>query len=452
MYSRRGHVFRGVRRARLTRLLPRLADLGEDAYGFFYYSGSHIRGCGRILAVVRPGILYVLESGGPVLYGRGSRDVEATGDPFRDLKVLSSAARRLGRGIPILGFISYEALVFSEPSLRGHVGFGNEPLAVFMIPELAFSEDLCDGRVRIISPWRRSSADPLIELLSSGAPGSDGDPASLELEEVSHDKKSFEDLVLRVKERIYDGEVFQLVVSRYKVYRGSGPFVEKALQRLVERIFEVPYAYMIKHRELKIIGASPEPLLIVRGKVAETYPIAGTRRRIPGKELQTYSRLVRNEKERAEHMMLVDLARNDLGRASLPASVRVVKLMYPEILPNVIHIVSMVRSSLGSFEDSFEALRALFPAGTVSGAPKPRAMKLIWDFEARPRGVYAGVTGYVEDLVANFAITIRTAVVSGDRVRIQAGAGIVHDSRPGDEFLETENKMAFMEKILGAVQ
>jgi len=146
--------------------------------------------------------------------------------------------------------------------------------------------------------------------------------------------------------------------------------------------------------------------------------------------------------------MLVDLARNDLGRVALPGSVEVVRLMSPQILPNVVHLVSRVRGLLGSFSDSFEALRALFPAGTVTGAPKHRAMKLIAEFEGRPRGPYAGVIGYAVDRYMNFAITIRSAFISNSRLRVQAGAGIVSDSKPGDEYIETENKMAIIEGLL----
>jgi len=189
-------------------------------------------------------------------------------------------------------------------------------------------------------------------------------------------------------------------------------------------------------------------LIIVRNRAAETYPVAGTRRRVAGMEHYIYRRLLSSEKERAEHMMLVDLARNDLGRAALPGSVTVPRPMFPQILPNVVHLVSRVKGILRSFEDSFEALRSLFPAGTDTGAPKHRAMRLISLFEGSPRGAYAGVIGYVEDLYMNFAITIRSAFLTGETLRIQAGAGIVYDSIPRDEYIETENKMHIIERLL----
>jgi len=411
--------------------------LGGEAYAVFYYSGLYDKGCGRVIAALEPWIEYKLYQGNVELGGPGSRDLEVTGDPFSDLRAIVGRVSRVKKGVPTLGFISYEALVYSEPSLSGSIPVGGYPLAGFIVPRAYVDIDLCGGVAELKSPFGGA------RIYSSRGGGG----GEVELLEVSHARRSFEDLVVRAKERIYSGEVFQIVLSRYKVYSYPRNPLE-LFKRMLGSIGENPYAYIYKSGDFWIVGASPEPLIITRGRVAETYPVAGTRRRVSGREGDIYRRLVSNEKERAEHMMLVDLARNDLGRVALPGSVEVVRLMFPQILPNVVHLVSRVRGLLGGFSDSFEALRALFPAGTVTGAPKHRAMKLIAEFEGRPRGPYAGVIGYAVDRYMNFAITIRSAFISNSRLRVQAGAGIVSDSKPGDEYIETENKMAIIEGIL----
>ncbi|MEM4971015.1 MAG: anthranilate synthase component I family protein [Sulfolobales archaeon] len=416
--------------------------LGGETYGFIYYSGIYDNGCGKVVAAFEPLIEYTLYSGGKALVeGRGSKDISIAGDPFTDLRNLLEHTYRLGKGIPVLGFISYESLIYSEESLLNAIPLGIYPLASFIVPRTYATIDLCSGQADLRSLFGKG-----IKIYGGKRVESSVDPG-VELIEVSHDRRSFEDLVARAKERIYDGEVFQIVLSRYKVYSYRGSPLD-LFTRILKEIGGNPYAYIYRTGDLMIVGASPEPLIIARGRVVETFPVAGTRRRIPGREGEIYRRLVSNEKERAEHMMLVDLARNDLGRIAIPGSVRVVKLMFPQILPNVVHLVSRVRGVLKSFSDSFEALRSLFPAGTVTGAPKHRAMKLIAEFEGRAREAYAGVIGFAVDRYVNFAITIRSAFIAGDRLRIQAGAGIVSDSKPGDEYIETENKMAIIERVL----
>jgi anthranilate synthase component 1 len=419
--------------------------INGDSFGFIYYSGVYDDKCGKVIASIEPQIEYTLYKEGKVrVEGKGSEDLVVIGDPFTDLVSLVRYRNRFGRGIPMLGFISYESLTYSEHSLSNLIPQSEYPLASFVIPRVYAFADLCSGDAHLRSLYggnirihaKRETDRPREE--------------DVELLEVSHDKEAFKDLVIKAKERIYDGEIFQVVLSRYKIYRYPGSPLElfKKIVREVDSNPSNPYAYIYKTRDLVIVGASPEPLIIARGRIAETFPVAGTRRRIPGRELEIYRRLVSNEKERAEHMMLVDLARNDLGKVAIPGSVNIARLMFPQILPNVVHIVSRIRGVLKSFIDSFEALRSLFPAGTVTGAPKHRAMKLIAEFEGRARGPYAGVIGYTVDQYMNFAITIRSAYINDDRLRIQAGAGIVSDSRPDDEYLETENKMAIIERII----
>jgi anthranilate synthase component 1 len=201
--------------------------------------------------------------------------------------------------------------------------------------------------------------------------------------------------------------------------------------------------YFLDYGDFQIVGASPEVLVRVKGETVETRPIAGTRRRgkTPEEDKALERELLSDEKERAEHIMLVDLARNDLGRVAEIGSVKVNQLMVVERYSHVMHIVSNVVAKLRKDKDAFDVLRACFPAGTVSGAPKVRAMEIIDEMEPSERGVYAGAVGYFSfDGQMDTAIAIRTAVVRRNKVFVQAGAGIVADSVPELEAKETVNK------------
>jgi len=201
--------------------------------------------------------------------------------------------------------------------------------------------------------------------------------------------------------------------------------------------------YFLDYEDFQIVGASPEVLVRVKNGVVETRPIAGTRRRgrTPQEDEALERELLSDEKERAEHIMLVDLARNDLGRVAEVGSVKVNQLMVVERYSHVMHIVSNVVAKLRKDKDVFDVLRACFPAGTVSGAPKVRAMEIIDEMEPSERGVYAGAVGYFSfDGQMDTAIAIRTAVVRRNKVFVQAGAGIVADSVPELEAKETVNK------------
>jgi len=203
---------------------------------------------------------------------------------------------------------------------------------------------------------------------------------------------------------------------------------------------------------VQLLGSSPEMLVRLEGEKLTTRPLAGTRPRLsdPEEDEKLKLEMLLDEKERAEHLMLVDLHRNDMGRVSKIGSVKVTELMGVEKYSHVQHIVSNVESELREDCDGFDALRACFPAGTVTGAPKIRAMQIISELEKTPRGPYAGAVGYF-DFTGNmdFAITIRSIVVSGNKASIQAGAGIVADSVPEREYIETEHKM---EAMLRAMQ
>jgi len=252
---------------------------------------------------------------------------------------------------------------------------------------------------------------------------------------------AFLEAVARIKEHIVAGDTFQTVLSqRFSVTTDVDPF---DLYRVLRVINPSPYLYLLDTGEAHIVGSSPEALVQVHDRVVETWPIAGTRRRgvDAAEDRALAAELLADAKERAEHVMLVDLARNDLGRVCEPGTIEVSQLMEVERYSHVMHIVSAVTGRLRDDVGPVDVLRATFPAGTVSGAPKVRAMELIDELEPTRRGPYAGAVGYL-DLAGNLdtCITIRTVVLHAGVAHVQAGAGIVADSVPASEEQETRDK------------
>lgn len=263
------------------------------------------------------------------------------------------------------------------------------------------------------------------------------------------DGSAFRASVRRTKEQIAAGEIFQAVLSR----RLTTPAPRGALTvyRQLRVTNPSPYMFFLRAFGVELAGSSPEPLVQVHGRRVTSRPIAGTRPRgaSPVEDERLERELLADRKERAEHAMLVDLARNDLGRVCTPGSVAPTELMTVERFSRVMHIVSTVEGELAEGLDPLDALAATFPAGTVTGAPKRRAMEIIAQEEPLARGPYAGAVGslsFAGDL--DFCITIRTALVTGGSVHVQAGAGIVADSDPERELLETEAKAS---AVLAAV-
>jgi anthranilate synthase component 1 len=251
----------------------------------------------------------------------------------------------------------------------------------------------------------------------------------------------FEAMVSRAKEYIYAGDVIQAVLSqRLERPTSAHPF---AIYRALRSINPSPYLYYLHLGDFYIVGASPELLVRVEDGIVSTHPIAGTRHRgkNAAEDLALEEELKNDEKERAEHIMLVDLGRNDIGRISQPGSVEVTQLMDIERYSHVMHLVSHVQGKLRDGLSQFDALRSCFPAGTVSGAPKIRAMEIVAELEGEKRGPYAGAVGYF-DFSGNLdaAIAIRTIVIKNNVAYIQAGAGIVADSVPEREYQESLNK------------
>jgi anthranilate synthase component I len=262
-------------------------------------------------------------------------------------------------------------------------------------------------------------------------------------------KAGFKKMVRRTKEYIRAGDIVQAVLSQRWEANVQAPSLQ--LYRALRVVNPSPYMYYLRIAGVELVGSSPETLVRCEDGVISVRPIAGTRRRgvNPDEDQQMEQRLLADEKERAEHVMLVDLGRNDVGRVAKPGSVTVDSLMHVERYSHVMHIVSNVTGQLDDSKTSYDVLRACFPAGTVSGAPKIRAMEIIDELEPTRRGPYAGAVGYFSfSGNMDMCINIRTVVVKKHQAFIQAGAGIVADSNPEHEYEETCNKAKAMMKAV----
>lgn len=266
---------------------------------------------------------------------------------------------------------------------------------------------------------------------------------------VEQTKEQFVSQVKKAKEYIAAGDIFQVVLSQpFRSQIRENPF---DLYRHLRQINPSPYMFFINFGNVQLVGASPEMLVKLKDGEVFTCPIAGTRPRgqTPAEDERLAAELLADEKERAEHSMLVDLGRNDIGRISLPGSVKLTRFMDVENFSHVMHIVSEVSGKLNPAHTAFDVLKACFPAGTVSGAPKIRAMEIIGELETEPRGPYAGAVGYF-DFRGNMdtCITIRTISIEGDQAIIRTGAGIVADSVPESEYQEIRHKAKALFQVL----
>lgn len=368
-----------------------------------------------------------------------------------------------------VGFLSYDAVRRLERLPDTAVDDLGLPEAAFMLADTLVAFDHAQQRLLVIAnarltgdttaAYRRATAriDEIVARLRAPIPQpADHDAAAREIAQPGEEairltsnfsQVQFETIVRQAKEHIVAGDIFQVVLSQRLSRRTDAhPF---AIYRALRRLNPSPYMVFLRFPgglgvpPLHVIAASPEMHARLENEVAEVRPIAGTRPRggSPAEDVALADELLADEKERAEHVMLVDLGRNDLGRVCDYGSVRVEEMMSVERYSHVMHIVSDVRGRLQTGRDAFDLLRATFPAGTVSGAPKVRAMEIIEALEDTRRGLYAGAIGYVGyDGAMDSCITIRTIVMQGDTVHIQAGAGIVADSDPTREYQETLNK------------
>jgi anthranilate synthase component 1 len=367
-----------------------------------------------------------------------------------------------------VGYLGYGASSWFEPVL-GDLGDGVDGAdqAGFMLFDTVLAFDHVQHRILLIANARITADDDLESLyqfacakigflerelersLSHPKPEASG---SLDVRSnVTRDE--FEDRVRAAKEHISAGDIYQVVLSqRFEAEIGADPFT---VYRALRHVNPSPYMYFIRMGGVSVVGSSPEMLVRVEGARVETHPIAGTRPRgrTDEEDLRLAEELKRNEKERAEHVMLVDLGRNDVGRVCEYGSVRVPQFMGLERFSHVMHLTSIVEGKLADDRDRLDALVSCFPAGTVSGAPKVRAMQIINELEGEGRGLYAGAVGYL-DFAGNldFCIAIRTVIMSRGRAYVQAGAGIVMDSNPAAEFEETCDKAKALLRALDLAQ
>jgi anthranilate synthase component 1 len=357
-----------------------------------------------------------------------------------------------------VGYLAYEiAARFEQIPVPAKDELGL-PLAIFCFTETVLVFDHLKHRVRIVTHLHLDAPDldaeynrvlAIIEYVKQRfrrSPHLPEEPAprhdAAVLQVISNrTPEEFEAMVCQAQEYIRAGDIFQVVLSqRLSRHVNAAPFT---VYRALRAINPSPYMFYLDLQEFHIIGASPELLVRVEDGEVTIHPIAGTRRRgnDPQSDQQLADELKNDPKERAEHVMLVDLGRNDVGRVSIPGSVQVSQFMEIERYSHVMHLVSNVTGQLRPDLTPYDALRAGFPAGTVSGAPKIRAMEIISELEGEQRGVYAGAVGYFSHSGnLDTAIALRTMVIQNGRAYIQAGGGIVADSNPGEEYQESLNK------------
>jgi len=367
-----------------------------------------------------------------------------------------------------VGYLGYETSAWFEPTTKrpGDSG-GDRDDAGFMLFDTVLAFDHVQHRILLIANARISGDEDLKSLyqfacakieflereleraLSLKRP-TGGDTINLKSNMA---QEQYEAIVRKAKEHIAAGDIYQVVLSqRFEAEVGVDAFTA---YRALRHVNPSPYMFFLRMGDRSIVGASPEMLVRVEGRHAITHPIAGTRPRGKSEEedVRLGEELKRNEKEKAEHVMLVDLGRNDIGRVCDYGTVRVPTFMALERYSHVMHLVSVVEGQLAEGNDRLDALVSCFPAGTVSGAPKVRAMQIINELEPTRRGFYAGAVGYL-DFAGNldFCITIRTMMLEGGKAYIQAGAGIVADSNPTAEYEETLDKARAMIRALELAQ
>ncbi len=355
---------------------------------------------------------------------------------FRSMRCGASTLAPFSGGM--VGFVGYEMVRHFEGIRDIPDNEVATPDIYFVLPRHLVCIDHLNSRTLLIS---HGNIADLKDAVASAEPA-ETRALSISKGRSNTSRARFESMVDRAKERILDGEVFQVVLSRRTDFDIRGDPL--GMYSVLRSLNPSPYLFFLDFGDLKLLGSSPEMLVRLEGTRLTTRPLAGTRPRMDDVEEDEKLKveMLLDEKERAEHLMLVDLHRNDVGRVSKCGTVKVTELMAVEKYSHVQHIVSNVESEIRDDRDGFDALKSCFPAGTVTGAPKIRAMEIISELEGARRGPYGGAVGYF-DFTGNmdFAITIRSIVVNGHRASVQAGAGIVADSVPEREYLETEHKM-----------
>ena len=365
-----------------------------------------------------------------------------TKDPFTELKKLLKKSDRqeyryLGGAV---GIVNYDAIRLVEKIPNAHNA--PETLMEFGIYDDGILYDNVDKKLFYFYHDENRFKDLKI---------SDGTFEAFHASDVTPnmDEEKFSSIVNKAKKYIHDGDIFQAVLSRKFAFDVNGDNL--ALYKTLRNLNPSPYMYHLKQNDKTIIGASPEMLVRITDDKVETFPIAGTRKITDNEEenKKLAEELLHDEKELAEHTMLVDLGRNDIGKVCKYGTVHPESLMKIKRFSHVQHIVTHVMGNLASENDMFDAFQAVFPAGTVSGAPKVRAMEIIDELETEARGPYAGAVGYFSyNGCCDFAIAIRSIFIDGNKGFVQSGAGIVSDSISENEFIETEHKAGAMLQAL----
>jgi len=364
----------------------------------------------------------------------GSIETIATSDPLNTIKEMvlktpDQTYRYLGGAV---GNINYDAIRLWEKIPKNHLT--EEPIMEFGI----YTDGILFDNKQKKSLYFYYEDNRIDEIKSSEV-----NFGEFTISEITSniDENKFADIVDKAKKYIYDGDIFQVVLSRKFSFEADGDYL-KVYQKL-RSLNPSPYLYHIKMDQKTIIGSSPEMLIRVTNDQIETFPIAGTRKITENEEKneEMKQELINDEKELAEHTMLVDLGRNDIGRVCDYGTVHVKDLMEVKKFSHVQHMVTHVIGKLSAKFDMYDAFKAVFPAGTVSGAPKVRAMEIIDELEPESRGAYAGAVGYFSfNGCCDFAIAIRSIFANGKSGFVQAGAGIVFDSIAKNELDETEHK------------
>ncbi|MBM4427147.1 MAG: anthranilate synthase component I [Chloroflexi bacterium] len=401
----------------------------------------------------------------------GSRTTHVEGDPTRFLQnemdrfpaVRVPNAPRFTGGL--VGFLGFESVRFFEPTLKSRMKCASIPDGIYMLADTVVAFDHARRSIFLIAnvlDGNTEAANQKLDAIAARieqplppAPKVMVKPSKVKS---NHTQGTYEDMVRAAKENILAGDIFQVVLSqRFTRETNVEPF---DVYRAVRRLNPSPYMFFfdfgtVDGEPLYLCGSSPEMFVRLEGRTASLRPIAGTRPRGADNAADDAlaQELLADPKERAEHVMLVDLGRNDLGRVCEYGTVRVSDFFTVEKYSHVMHIVSHVEGKLKPELTAFDLVSAAFPAGTVSGAPKVRALDIIADLEPDARGVYAGMVGYFGfDGAMDTCLAIRTMVGRGNTVSVQAGAGIVADSNPTAEFQETVNKASAMLRAIDVAE
>ncbi len=448
----------------------------EGSFNILLESAEGGEKWGRYSFLIKGGSFYIRSRKDVVeVYDAGRISLKNTSDPLGYVKRVLSTFKPMKDGnLPrfwggLVGYIGYDIIKFYENVPEKDADPVSTNDMFLTLTDLLIVYDNLSAKIKIIVPLigtddpeikYRKAVKKIEETVNTLKEKGDIFLINLEDKEPSLEewksnvtKEDFMKKVERAKRYIEEGDVIQVVLSqRFKSKLRAKP---ENIYRALRTLNPSPYMYYLEMEHCKVIGSSPEILVRLEDGKIETRPIAGTRPR--GKTEEEDKRLeeelINDEKERAEHLMLVDLARNDVGRVAEAGTVRVDNFMRIERYSHVMHIVSDVSGKLKKGLDAVDVLKATFPAGTVSGAPKVRAMQIIEELEPERRGIYAGSVGYFSfDGNMDMAITIRTAVIRGDEIFVQAGAGIVADSVPEREWEETVNKAKSMMKAVAMAQ